>query len=391
MIILEQFEHIKYLYQKYLNNTISDIERKQLMRFFQTATDAEMEAVIGKLTEDNIPTNDLSTFDERVELIFSRITEHTQPEPKKQKLRKWLPYAAAVVVLLGVSLFFGRQHTDNPTPTQTVQVLKDLAPGGKRATLTFADGKKILLDSAHSGQIAELDGIRISKTVDGQLVYEINAEGTQTQTNRINIPRGGEYQLLLPDGTKVRLNASTTLEYPTRFTGKERSVKLTGEAYFEVAKDVKHPFIVETYQQKIQVLGTHFNVNTYQNERTITTLEEGSVKVSGSGDAKVLKPGQQSILFNGSLIVSNADMESALAWKNGLMLFKQTPLKTVLEEISRWYDVDVVYNGTPPVKTLSGGINRSWNLSATLRILTLTGVKTKLISEGNSRKLIIEP
>jgi transmembrane sensor len=391
---LEQLEHIKYLYQKYLNNTISDLEHKQLMRFFRSASDTEMDFVVGKLAEENIPTDDLSIYNQRADLAFTRIAEHTLSRPKRQKLWKWLPYVAAILILLGISLFMRKQPIDNPTPLQTVQVFKDLAPGGKRAILTLAGGKTIVLDNVSVGQLAEVDGTRISKTADGQLIYENNTESMgAVQTNTMNIPRGGEYQLLLPDGTKIWLNASTTISYPTRFIGNERRIKLKGEAYFEVAKDREHPFIVETATQTIQVLGTHFNVNTYNTDRAVTTLEEGSVRVSslrGVKQSQILKPGQQSINTN-TLTIEPADLETILAWKNGLMRFKQASLQTVLDEISRWYDLDVVYKGTPPDITFTGGVSRSSNLSVILRTLKLTGVKASLQSEGNNRKLLIEP
>ena len=384
--------HIKYLYQKYLENDISDLGREKLMRFFDSATDQEIDQVIGELSDIEIDQLEIPHLNRRTDRIFSRIRKSTQP--KQSSLWSWLPYAAAVISLIAVLVFLYSRQTGNPEPPRTVQVIKDLAPGGKRATLTLSGGKTIILDSAGVGQLALIDGTRISKTIDGQLIYEVNAEGKgNPQTNTVNIPRGGEYQLFLPDGTKVWLNSATSITYPIRFTGNQRKIRINGEAYLEVAKDAAHPFVVETRTQTIQVLGTHFNINTYQNDRTVTTLEEGSVLVSslrGSKQSVLLKPGQQSVNTN-TLTVEAADLESALAWKNGLMVFKHTPLKTVLAEISRWYDVDVVYNGTPPTKTLSGGISRSWNLSATLRILTLTGVKTRLISDGNSRKLIIEP
>lgn len=387
-------DRIKELYTKYKQHTISVIEKEELFRLLKTSDHEELEKLANNYLEQETPA-DLSYLDADAAKIMKRIKQRIETEPAtvKPKLGIYIKTIVAAAAIAGCLYFVYKYNSKDiiNTSDEHVQVLNDLAPGGKRATLTLADGRTIALDNANTGQLATVAGTVISKTSDGELIYQDQTPGSDVvQSNIVSIPRGGEYQLQLPDGTKVWLNAATKIEYPTRFNAAERRVKVTGEAYFEVTKDAEHPFIVETDKQEIKVLGTHFNVNTYNTGKTVTTLAEGSVKVSSSEGSKLLKPGQQSILFNGSLEVESADMESALAWKNGLLFFRDAPLQTVLAEVSRWYDVDVQYNGKPTQELFTGSVSRASNLSAMLRILQLTGVKTKLVAEGNSRKLIIE-
>ncbi|WP_343748184.1 FecR domain-containing protein [Fluviicola sp.] len=389
---------IEELYRRYLDGSISDLEKQELSKLLDNADETELAELADIFIGKDAP-HDLRHLQFDADRILEKIKLKIvapETETKIQPLWRYWLHVAAIAAILALSFFlyrYGHKEMEPPKEYAATE-LKDLAPGGKRATLTLADGRTIQLDNANAGKLAIVEGTTISKTADGQLTYVMSNDSEKTElqssTNTISIPRGGEYQLILPDGTRVWLNAQTTIKYPTRFNGAERRVSVNGEAYFEVTKDAEHPFIVETDKQEIKVLGTHFNVNTYNTGKTVTTLAEGSVKVSSSEGSKFLKPGQQSILFDGSLEVENADMESALAWKNGLLFFRDAPLQTVLAEVSRWYDVDVQYNGKPTQELFTGSVSRASNLSAMLRILQLTGVKTKLVAEGNSRKLIIE-
>ncbi len=386
-------ERIEELYEKYLNGTITKIEKQQLFDKIDKAQEEKLRQLADKYLNTKTP-EDLSHLEEPTEQLLQRINQYISDRDERKPRRLWLHIAAAASILLILAFtiyqYSNRNFKDTP---QIVKVVKDLAPGSKRATLTLSDGRTIVLDTAFAGQLAFIDGVRISKTAEGQLIYENNAEGMGTvQTNTVDIPRGGEYQLFLPDGTKVWLNASTIITYPTRFTGTQRKVRIKGEAYLEVAKDPRHPFIVETATENIQVLGTHFNINTYNADRTVTTLEEGSVKVSslrGTKQSVILKPGQQSINTN-TLKVEPADLESALAWKNGLLFFKDAPLTSVLEEVARWYDLEIEYRTKPTEELFSGSVSRTSNLSSMLKILKITGVKTSLVTEGKTHKLIID-
>jgi ferric-dicitrate binding protein FerR (iron transport regulator) len=264
----------------------------------------------------------------------------------------------------------------------------DIAPGDNRAVLKLADGSTVLLDDAAEGELSRQANAVINKTADGQLVYE-NQAGTDPAPliyNTITTPRAGQYRLTLTDGTKVWLNAATSLQFPASFSGKERRVKLSGEAYFEVTKNSLQPFIVETPRQTIEVLGTHFNVNAYEEETaTKTTLLEGRVKVATGSSSAVLKPGQQAASGTNAIQVNEADTEEAVAWKNGYFKFNKADIQTIMRQLERWYDVEVEYRGAVPTDLFVGKINRSENISGVLRVLELSEVQFKI----ENRKIIV--
>jgi ferric-dicitrate binding protein FerR (iron transport regulator) len=283
---------------------------------------------------------------------------------------------------------------NRPADTQVAEVSSrssrpDIAPGTNRAVLVLADGSSVLLDDAEQGELSRQANAIINKTADGQIVYEnqAGAELVPLVYNTISTPRAGQYRLTLTDGTKVWLNAATSLQFPASFPGKERRVKLTGEAYFEVASNASQPFIVETPQQSIEVLGTHFNVNAYEEEtQTKTTLLEGKVKVQTGSSVRVIKPGEQAASMQpGSLRVSEADTEEAIAWKNGYFKFNKADIQTIMRQLERWSDVEVEYMGAVPTDLFVGKINRSENISGVLRILELSKVQFKI----ENRKIIV--
>lgn len=291
----------------------------------------------------------------------------------------WMKAAAVLLFCTGAVLFVMNKEKKT--------LIADLAPGGNKATLTLADGSKILLDTALKGNLVNQAGVQITKADDGQLVYtigkgsEVNNRAGILLTNTISTPRGGQYQVNLPDGTKVWLNAASILKFPLNFLKlKERRVELQGEAYFEVKKDARKPFIVESERQVLQVLGTHFNVNSYRDDRdTKTTLLEGAVKVSPlngpSATSAILKPGQQAQISSasGAVKVLNVDASAEIAWKNGLFFFENEPIENIMKQISRWYNVEVVYEENMTGKTVWGSVTRYGNVSKVLSILELTG------------------
>ncbi|QDW25346.1 FecR family protein [Pedobacter sp. KBS0701] len=302
------------------------------------------------------------------------------PRGKSLKLItvKWLAVAASIVLCLGVGLYFIAQRNADPLTAKTE--LKDILPGGNKAMLTLADGTVVNLDDAKNGQIASQSGIIIHKTKNGQLEYIIKEipNAPVTGSNTISTPRGGQYQVSLPDGTKVWLNAATTLKYPYAFAKNERVVELNGEAYFEVSKDHTRPFKVKTDAQNIEVLGTHFNINAYRDEAIIkTTLLEGSVKVSNASRTINLHPGEQSKLnINTAKLTLNqqVDIDKEMAWKNNIFSFDDDDLQSIMRQISRWYDVDVVYQGKITSEKYIGEIPRSSNLAEVFKILELNHV-----------------
>lgn len=289
--------------------------------------------------------------------------------------------AAAILVLFTA---FGIYHaiTDkkNRLPEYAVKpAAKEIAPGTNKAILTLANGRTIDISDTKNGQIATQAGVTIDKTGDGQVKYETNvaAAASTEAINTISVPRGGKYQLVLADGTKVWLNAASSLKFPAAFSGGERVVELTGEAYFEVAHNAKQPFKVKTAGQVVQDLGTRFNVNSYTDEDGVaTTLVEGSVKIYDAKGQTLIRPGQQYLLkTNGSAEIKNdVDIDEITAWKSDMFQFDNANIKTIMRQVARWYDIDVEFKGPVPNYTYHGKISRNSNASQVLKILALSGI-----------------
>jgi transmembrane sensor len=311
--------------------------------------------------------------------------------------------AAAIIVILGFGvLYFSKnKQLDTKNLLATNDKALDVLPGVDKAVLTLADGSKVVLDNNSNENIIEKSGLTISKTKGGQLIYKVSngvQKGNTVAYNTIETAKGNQYQVLLPDGTKVWLNAASSLKYPEVFTGKERRVVLTGEAYFEVAKDKTRPFFVRTVSsskdnrgQDVEVLGTHFNINSYMDDQSVkTTLLEGSVKVSNDNSSKILKPGEQAVINNyglGTIHILQADTDDETAWKNGLFRFSNAGLKSILNQIERWYDVKIDYNSVPD-KRYNGMVPRNAKLSEVLQMLEVTGNINFEIEENRVLKVI---
>ncbi len=267
----------------------------------------------------------------------------------------------------------------------------DVAPGSNKAILTLSNGTKITLDSAQVGSLAQQGNANIIKLDSGRLAYSTNSIATgEILYNSLATPRGGQYQLTLPDGTRVWLDAESSIRYPTSFAGTERKVQMTGQAYFEVAKNEQMPFIVETVGTRTTVLGTNFNINAYANEKTIkATLLEGSIKFSFGNQERLLHPGEQAVVNNGggAWQTRKADTWQAVAWKNGQFDFDDMDLPSILRQISRWYDVSVMFQSNNDSAKFGGGISRQLNLSDVLRLLDKSGIHTKL----EDKQLIVLP
>lgn len=319
----------------------------------------------------------------------------------KSTITLWPRIISAAVLLIAISfgIYFYSQTNTPETDAKKAKVQYDIAPGGNKALLTLADGRKISLTDAENGKIAEQSGIKISKTADGQLIYslsQLNNSSEKTLYNTIETPAGGQYQINLPDGTKVWLNSASSLRYPVRFTGKDRSVEITGEAYFEVAHNKLMPFKVITADQIVEVLGTHFNVMAYQDESsTNTTLIEGSVRVVKDNISKIISPGQQTRVKEGHIDVLSANIQEVTAWKNGYFIFKSEDVKSIMRQIARWYDLEVEYQGNVSEKIFGAKISRFRNVSEVLAILESTGsIHFKIINESNrakGRRIIVMP
>lgn len=296
---------------------------------------------------------------------------------------------ACVLLLLGCTAWFLLLKPDTATMPATVK--QDVAPGKSGAILTLADGSQMVLDSLSNGIIARQNGAKVEYK-DGQVTYnKDNLTHTAISFNTMSTPRGRKYQLTLSDGTRVWLNAASSVTFPTAFSGNERAVTITGEVYFEVAKNARKPFHVTANGMKVEVLGTHFNINAYTDEELVkTTLLEGSVRVLKDKNQQLLTPGQQAQLDrnNNIKLITDADIEHAMAWKNNLFFFKQADLKTVMRQLARWYDVDIVYAaGVPLNKHFEGEIPMDAMLSQILRGLEKNGVHFRI--EG--KQLTVQP
>lgn len=307
--------------------------------------------------------------------------------------RRWMVAAAAMLLLsVGAAFWLKQRSASSPMPL-AAHGKQDVAPGHDGAILTLANGQQIVLDSAGNGSLAMEGAVRIQKLGNGELKYEGRQGSTEVVYNTLTTPRGRKTSLSLTDGTMVWLNASSSIRYPTVFTGKERVVEVSGEAYFEVARDARMPFIVKRAgsDERVEVLGTSFDMNAYEDEDAArTTLLEGSVRVvKGSGN-QVLKPGQQAVLSKGEggiKVVSDVDAEEVMAWKNGHFQFNDTELKAIMRQLMRWYDVEVIYEGNVPERYFTGDVSRNKNLSSVLKMLELSKVHFRI--EG--RKLIVAP
>ncbi|MNK07528.1 fec operon regulator FecR [compost metagenome] len=309
-----------------------------------------------------------------------------QVRTKSRRLSLWPRIAAAAVILItfGIGLYF-YQAGDK----RNNALIADVAPGGNNAILTLANGKKIVLNDAAKGEISKQSGISVSKSNDGELIYTVVNGGedvpTENTQNTISTPKGGQYTIILSDGTKVMLNSASSVTFPTSFKEGDRMVELNGEAYFEVAKYKNERFKVVSGVQTVEVLGTHFNVNAYADEQTVkTTLLEGAVKVSTLTESALIEPGEQAVLDKAdanSIIKHRVNISKETAWINGIFSFEGDDLKSVMRQVARWYDVNVIYVGPISEEKYYGEISRSSKLSEVFKILELNNVNFEVVGK----------
>lgn len=336
---------------------------------------------------------------ERARQILEELHQKIERDKTRTTIinKSFRKFAIAVsLIFLLISSYFIYQYSYSPKPIETVPLVakqkeppKDLIPGTDKAVLTLSDGSIVILDEASEGNIATQSSVDIRKLNAGALIYQANALSSEIVYNSISTPRGGKFHITLSDGTKVWLNAASSLRFPVNFTGTERRVELTGEGYFEVAKNQQKPFIVDVNgKEEVLVLGTHFNINSYTDEESIrTTLLEGSVKVRSKGSemSKTLVPGQQHRLYDEgkSRMLNNVNTEETIAWKNDKFDFGESmELRAVMRQIERWYNVDVQYKGDVSGIELGGSISRNVSASKVFQMLELTGVASFSIENG---------
>ena len=326
--------------------------------------------------------------------IHDKISSESKPVRRRVIPLRRITVAASVIGVLLVSafLFFNKIGSKEIVKAEVnnQRFKNDVPPGGDKALLTLADGSTIVLDEAQNGTLAQQGNSKVIK-LDGKILYDpANKNSKEVVYNTISTPNGGQYQLELPDGSQVWLNATSSIHFPTAFIGKERRIEITGEAYFEIAKNRDMPFIVTVNDAEVQVLGTHFNINAYGDEDNIkTTLLEGSVKFVNGDNTNLLKPGQQSQLTKNGIVnvVSDVNVEEVVAWKNGLFAFDNASIEKVMRQLSRWYDVEIEYSGKTDDLFIAE-MRRNIKLSDALKALELTG---KVRFDIRGKKIIVMP
>ena len=383
---MEQEKIIYYanLISKQINHGLTPDEQMELNAWLEANPSNQMvydEIIEGKAQQSAIDFMNSLSVDAAWNKV-STASEISQSAPfvkNMSSFRKRFAWAAAAAAVLAASFFIWGTNMDEPVQSSAAPV--EISPGGNKATLTLADGKIISLDAVPNGDIAAEGNVQVIK-LDGTLQYNGDNENAEITYNTIQTPRGGKYQLVLSDGTVVWLNAASSLRFPVTFSNKERLVELKGEAYFEVKKG-ERPFKVSLQNgSQIEVKGTAFNVNAYQDEDLLrTTLLEGKINFMMLGKTQALLPGQQIRLAyeqSAMQVIDDVDVELEVAWKNDLFIFKGMDVKSIMREISRWYDIDVVYKGKPSPETFSGIVSRKSNLAQVLKIMEEGGVRFEM-------------
>jgi transmembrane sensor len=395
-------DRITYLLRQFADNQSSPQEISEMLDLLKKDDESpELESFVNQLSGE--VRQEARDYPADWEKIWINI-RNQQAEPAKVRQLTWRRVAVAASILLVIGL--GGYFLLLKKPEGSTEIVKTGLPGNikapatNRAMITLANGEKVYVDSANSGQLTIQGHVKLMKLENGEIAYQTSGGGTgkAMEYNTLFNPRGSRVAtIMLTDGSKVWLNAGSSVTYPIAFVGKERKVAVTGEAYFEVAHDAIKPFYVSKGDVQVQVLGTHFNVNAYDDEDHIkVTLLEGSVKVT-SGVSQLqttnykqqtmLRPGQQAQISQSNIqLINQPDLEQVMAWKNGFFHFGGTKLADLMKQLSRWYDLEVVYAGSVPVRQFGGEISREADLSQVLKILDESKVKCRM--EG--RKLIVE-
>ena len=392
-------ERLHYLFNRYLVSDTTQEEEVELSELVRHADEHQLAELLS-LAWENMPARDDLISKDQADGILKQIlaTESDATRVvefeihKKRNWWKYLSAAAAVLLFAGAAYFLVFVKERKVEPTAKVQPTNDLLPGQSGAVLTLANGQKIILDSARNGLLATQGSSKVIHS-NGEIRYQSESGSHEANLlNTITTPKGRQFQLLLSDGSKVWLNAASSITYPTAFNSSSRNVTISGEVYFEIARDQSKPFKISIDgREEVEVLGTHFNINAYHDEPTInTTLLEGSIKIVSvaNGDSRILKPGQQARL-NGTLDVkTGVDLDEVMAWKNGYFSFNGASTEAIMRQVTRWYDADVIYQGDVKDERFAGSVPRSENASKLLEVLELT--KTlKFTIEG--KKIIVTP
>ena len=389
-----QKEEVQELVEKYLHNIASKEEEERLLQWYWRESNLESEWELNSSQSER----DLKS------MIYNKITEQDESESdrydsEKNKFKK-IGTALLFLVVLALAAFFNPNQFRNSNTDETLVVEQplDILPGGSKAILTLADGRKIELDESKNGILVNQGGIKVHKNSDGIIEYTFSKKETPSSNsldtaepvfNTIETPVGGKYQLNLADGSKVWLNSSSSIRFPIFFSKDKREVELKGEAYFEVSKDSKRKFSVRSGIQTVEVLGTQFNINAYSDEKSIkTTLFEGEIRVIDlkTNNSKLLKPGEQSNVDQ-SIQIRRIDTQTEIAWKEGYFHFKKADIETVMRQLGRWYGVTARYEGNLPAHHFSGAISNNLTLLEVLEILEKSNIHFRL----DGKEVVVMP
>jgi len=382
-MIMKDNERASYLFNRFYEKMITDNEKKELFLLLNKFSDEDLSELMAQAF-NKLDKNALVPDDAKANEEINKILKGRSSGGGVIYLWTKIAIAASITLFLSFGIYlYLNKDVKNVSQTVKNKVPADILPGTNKAILTLSNGATIVLDTAKDGVLANQGNITVHKTKDNQLIYSAkpnNSGRYDAEINKISTPRGGQYQVVLPDGSRAWLNASSSISFPVAFDSDKREVDISGEVYFEVAK-MHIPFIVKYDKGLVQVLGTHFNIMAYNNEAaTEVTLLEGSVKVLSRNANNILKPGQQARLADvGEIkIADNVDVNAVTAWKSGVFLFKNTEIETVMRQISRWYNVDVKYEGKVPHVQITGKISRNVNASEILSMLSYTGIHFKI-------------
>ena len=381
----DQQQRIFYLLEQYEKRLVSEKEMEELDRWYLSLEGND--DLTDQLNEQQQAFAKERLLN-RLNADINRYLQAAQLSQPKRVVRLWPSLVAAACLLFCISAAYFLFLKPGPGVEYAEKLDEDFAPGSNKAVLTLASGKQLILSGAKNGQLAVQGNTTVNKTAEGELVYGLPDDVTTPVTNTMTTPRGGQYRVILADGTVARLNAASSITYPSAFKGSIREVQITGEVYFEVAHNAEQPFRVKSRGQLVEVLGTHFNVNAYENEGAIkTTLLEGSVAVSASGVKKVIKPGQQSVLIGNAIRIDDVEISEEVAWKDGYFVFTDAGIEEIMRQVSRWYDVDVEFKGPVSKDTFTGRISRFKNISQVLKMFK-PAKSVKLTFEG--RRIMVQ-
>ncbi|MBN8878046.1 MAG: FecR domain-containing protein [Sphingobacteriales bacterium] len=383
-------ERLAYLFDRFLQEQCSPEENRELSALvLNPQHEEQVRALLGSYWSQVVAAKDSVLMpDEEAEKMLEKMFHEPLKKAAPVKRMRWRRIAVAASILLAVALgsylVFFQPSKETKEVVKVEEPAKDVkAPETNRAMITLADGSTVYLDSANNGQLAMQGNVKLVKLSNGQIAYETTGGDmlTEMKYNTLSNPRGSKViDMALADGSHVWLNAGSSVTYPIAFIGNERNVTITGEAYFEVTTDKSKPFKVSKGDVTVQVLGTHFNVNAYDDEDNIkVTLLEGSVKVSKGQSSLNIKPNQQAVVNTNTVSLNtNVDVDLVMAWKNGYFKFNRTDLKIIMREIARWYDVEVNYEGNVPLQLYNGDVPRNVNVSEVLKVLEYTGAHFKI-------------